>query len=133
MNTEAIHRISAETQEGRLTFPQTVGQLLDLGVESYFVDLAAGRKTFYLSDGTTHTEAMAIQLDPIAAQFVASRLIDGIRAAQADAIRYPEFLGQATAAGVAAYWAFLTGRRVVYLGRQGEIHVEEFPGVSPEE
>ncbi|QMV17557.1 hypothetical protein GOB94_01705 [Granulicella sp. 5B5] len=25
------------------------------------------------------------------------------------------------------YWAYLTGRRVVYLSRKGEIHIEEFP------
>lgn len=31
------------------------------------------------------------------------------------------------AAGVAAYWAFLAGRRVIYFGRKGEFHSEEFP------
>jgi hypothetical protein len=40
---------------------------------------------------------------------------------------YPEFLKRAAASGVAAYCAFLTGKRVVYWGRKGEIHIEEFP------
>jgi hypothetical protein len=26
-----------------------------------------------------------------------------------------------------AYWAFLTGKKVIYFGRKGEMHVEEFP------
>jgi len=34
---------------------------------------------------------------------------------------------RSTAAGVIAYWAFLTGRKVMYFGRKGEVHVEEFP------
>ena len=35
---------------------------------------------------------------------------------------------QAAAAGVVAYWAFLTGRKVMYHGRKGDMHFEEFPG-----
>ena len=34
---------------------------------------------------------------------------------------------RSTAAGVIAYWAFLSGKKVVYFGRKGEFHVEEFP------
>ena len=34
---------------------------------------------------------------------------------------------QATAADVIAYWAFLAGRKVIYFGRKGEAHIEEFP------
>jgi hypothetical protein len=26
-----------------------------------------------------------------------------------------------------AYWAFLTGRKVIYFGRKGESHLEDFP------
>jgi len=29
-----------------------------------------------------------------------------------------------------AYWAFLTGRKVIYFGRKGEQHIEEFPAVG---
>jgi hypothetical protein len=28
---------------------------------------------------------------------------------------------------VIAYWAFLTGKKVIYFGRKGEFHIEEFP------
>ncbi len=37
---------------------------------------------------------------------------------------------RSAAAGVIAYWAFLTGRKVIYFGRKGEFHVEEFPGAK---
>jgi uncharacterized protein YbcV (DUF1398 family) len=64
---------------------------------------------------------------PVAGEFSDSGLVAAIRGAQADAIRYPEFVKRSTAAGVVGYWAFLTGKKVLYLGRKGESHVEEFP------
>lgn len=127
MNTQAIHEVTVETQEGRMTFPQVVHRLTEIGVESYFVDLAAGRKTYYLADGKVYTEAMILKLDPVAAEFSGSGLVAAIRGAQADTIRYPEFVKRSTAAGVVGYWAFLSGKKVLYLGRKGESHIEEFP------
>lgn len=127
MNTQVMHQILIETEEGKLTFPQSVQQLLAVGVESYCVDFAAARKTHYLADGSTHTEPMILKLDAIAADFNADALVAAIRGAQADTVRYPEFVQRSTAAGVAGYYAFLTGRRVLYYGRKGEQHVEEFP------
>jgi uncharacterized protein YbcV (DUF1398 family) len=127
MNTQAMHEVTIETQAGKMTFPQVVRRLLEIDVESYFVDLAAGRKTYYLRDGETYTEPMTLSLDPIAGTFSSSDLVAALRAAQADAIRYPEFVKRSTSAGVIGYWAFLNGKRVIYLGRNGESHVEEFP------
>ncbi len=131
MNTEQIHAINVATQRGTMTFPQVVQQFLALGVESYFVDFAAARKTCYLADGATHTDTMILQPGPIAAAWSESDLVAAIRGAQADTIRYPEFIQRSTAAGVIGYWAFLTGKRVIYFGRQGEQHVEEFPKPKP--
>ena len=39
---------------------------------------------------------------------------------------YPEFLQRATAAGTIAYWVFMAGKKVIYFGRKGESHVEDF-------
>ena len=65
----------------------------------------------------------------IAEDYSASGIVAAIRGAQADAIRYPEFVRQSPEAGVIGYWAFLTGKKVVYFGRKGEMHVAEFPKV----
>jgi uncharacterized protein YbcV (DUF1398 family) len=127
MNTQVMHEVSVETQEGRLTFPQVVGKLLEVGVESYLVDFAAGRKTYYLASGETYAEPMILKLDAVAEEFSGEGIVAAIRGAQADGVRYPEFVRQSTAAGVIGYWAFLAGEKVVYLGRKGEMHVEEFP------
>lgn len=127
MSKQIIHELAIATQQGKVTFPQVVGQLLELGVESYQVDFAARQKTHYLSDGTTHTEPMILDPGPIAPDFDRAGLIAAIRGAQADTLRYPEFVKRSTAAGVIGYHAFLTGKRVLYLSRNGEQHIEEFP------
>jgi uncharacterized protein YbcV (DUF1398 family) len=70
---------------------------------------------------------MILDPGPIAAEFDNAGLVAAIRGAQADTVRYPEFVKRSTSAGVIGYWAFLTGRRVIYFGRKGEQHIEEFP------
>jgi uncharacterized protein YbcV (DUF1398 family) len=127
VNTEVIHEVLAESQAGRLIFAEVVRRLLESGVESYFCDLARGEETFYLDDSHTHAEKMILPLAPVAEEFSSSGLVAAIRGAQADTIRYPEFMKRSAAAGVIAYWAFLRGRKVIYFGRKGELHVEEFP------
>ena len=131
MNANVMHEVMTETQAGKLIFPEVVRRLADAGVESYFVDFAAGKETFYTSTGETHIEDLTVSRDPIAEDFSEEEIVAAIRGAQADTIRYPEFVKRATAAGVIAYWAYLTGRKVVYFGRQGQMHVEEFPQPRP--
>jgi uncharacterized protein YbcV (DUF1398 family) len=126
MSKQIIHELAIATQQGKMTFPHVVKGLLEVGVESYFVDFAAKQKTHYLTDGTTHPIPMILDPGPIAAEFSGGELVAAIRGAQADTVRYPEFVKRSTAAGVIGYWAFLTGKRVIYFGRKGEQHIEEF-------
>jgi uncharacterized protein YbcV (DUF1398 family) len=131
MSKQVIQELVVATQQGKMTFPQVVKGLLEVGVESYLVDFAAKQKTHYLTDGTTHAVPMILDPGPIAADFNNSGLVAAIRDAQADTVRYPEFVTRSTAAGVIGYWAFLTGKRVIYFGRKGEQHIEEFPKPQP--
>jgi uncharacterized protein YbcV (DUF1398 family) len=131
MNRDVMHQVMEETQAGKLTFREVVPRLLDVGVESYFCDFAALQETVYMRDGNTHAEKMTLPPAPIAEEFSSLGLIEAIRGAQTDTIRYPEFVKRATAAGVIAYWAFLTGKKVIYFGRKGEFHIEEFPRPQP--
>jgi uncharacterized protein YbcV (DUF1398 family) len=127
MTKQVILELALATQQGKLIFPKVVQGLLEVGVESYLVDFAAKQKTHYLTDGTTYTVPMILDPGPIAAEFNGAGLVAAIRGAQADTVRYPEFVKRSTAAGVIGYWAFLTGKRVIYFGRKGEQHIEEFP------
>jgi uncharacterized protein YbcV (DUF1398 family) len=127
MSKQVIQELAMATQQGKMTFPHVVKGLLEVGVESYLVDFAARQKTHYLEDGTTHIVPMILNPEPIAPEFNSIDLVAAIRGAQADTVRYPEFVKRSTAAGVIGYWAFLTGKKVIYFGRRGEQHIEEFP------
>jgi uncharacterized protein YbcV (DUF1398 family) len=127
VNTTVIHDVLAESQAGKLVFPEVVRRLMEVGVESYFCDLVRGEEIFYLTDGQTHREQMVLPVTPIDAEFSREDVVSAIRGAQADTIRYPEFMKRSAAAGVIAYWAFLAGSKVIYFGRRGEFHIEEFP------
>jgi uncharacterized protein YbcV (DUF1398 family) len=127
MINDVIHDVMTKTQAGEMTFPEVVQKLLGAGVESYFVDYAMGTERIYMADGSTRSEAMTLPRRTVAAEFSVGGLVEAIRGAQADTIRYPEFARRATEAGVIGYWAYLTGKKVIYFGRKGEKHVEEFP------
>ena len=128
MDIEATRNTLKGSEAGKLTFSEVVQALLAAEVESYFVDLIRAEDTFYTSHGESHVEKMSALPGSVATEFSLTGLLDAIRAAQVDQIRYPEFLKRAIGAGTAAYWAFLTGGKVIYFGRKGEFHVEEFPG-----
>lgn len=136
MNTQAtqvetIHEVLAESHAGKLIFPEVVRRMLAAGVTSYLVDMLRAEDVIYLADDSTLTAPLSLKLDPIAQEFSKSDVVAAIRAAQRDEVRYPEFMRRAAAAGVVAYWAFLTGKKVMYFGRNGEIHTEWFPGAAP--
>lgn len=122
-----IHELAIATQQCKMTLPDVVKGLLEAGVESYLVGFATKQKIHYLTNGSTHTVPMILNPDPIATDFDGAALVAAIRGAQADKVCYPEFVQRSTAAGVIGYWAFLTGRRLIYFGRKGEQHIEEFP------
>ncbi len=129
--SEMVREVLRETHAARKTFPEVVGTMLGAGVESYFVDLRRKEDVVYLGDDTVVTEPLDVEFGKVAPEFSKDGIVAAIRGAQKDEIRYPEFLRRAAEAGVTAYWALLTGKRVIYFGRRGEMHVEWFPGAEP--
>ena len=91
------------------------------------MDYVAGHKRYTLAGGESYSDAMLLQLDPVAEQVCCQAIVAVLGVAQADVVRYPEFVKRVTSADVIGYWAFLTGKKVVCFGRKGEMHMEEFP------
>ena len=131
MSKQVIQELALATQQGKLIFPKVVQGLLEVGVESYLVDFATKQNTHYLTDGTTHTVTMILDPGPIAEEFSSANVVAAIRGAQEDMgagiQSLLRFEAVPPAAGVIGYWAFLTGKQVIYFGRKGEQHIEEFP------
>lgn len=124
---DAIASTFAASNAGRIHFGQVIAQLATAGVEAYHVDYRAGRSTYYLPDGQTHTLDFEPPSQPVAPVFSAEAMVAAIRGAQAGRVMYPEFKRLSQAAGCASYTVWITGRHVTYYGRQGEMHVEKFP------
>lgn len=132
MNTQLITEAAQATLAGTASFPEVVAKLLAAGVEYYHVDYAGMRKTFYGPSGDTVVTPITYDRMPeIAPEFDATALRAAILDSQQNGQTYHDFSRHAMAAGVQGYFAFLRGKRVVYLGRKGDQHTEWFPGAGP--
>lgn len=118
------------SDEGRLTFPQVVRNLMDAGVEQYHADLRRAEKTYYMPNGESHVVAAAAIDERPANGFSAAGVEGAIRAIQAERITYKDFCERIVAAGCVGYFVSLAGRRAVYLGRTGDSYVEPFPSTT---
>ncbi|KIW29447.1 uncharacterized protein PV07_05261 [Cladophialophora immunda] len=130
-----------------LTFPETVASLLKLGVTRYHVDYVARTTTTYTPRSTPtsaddnaptttiETEHVAIPAPAVTpgTAWDQAGLARAIRRVQARETVYAEFARECVDAGVAGYLAFLAGKRVLYYGLDGDVHVEWFPGARPKD
>ncbi|KPF84421.1 hypothetical protein IP70_15350 [alpha proteobacterium AAP38] len=115
---------------GSLNFPAIIGRLVNAGFEGYLVDYRCGTQSYYLPDGDSITLPLPHAASTICPTFDAPAVERLIRWAQADGpdYSYPAFCDRVMAAGCAGYLVTFLGRRVVYYGRTGDMHVEHFPG-----
>lgn len=126
-----LHEVTLATDEERVAFPEVLARLAAVGVERYHADLCRSEKCYFLPDGESHVERCHTIGAKAAAAFSAEGVAAAVRASQRGEIRYGEFCRRALAAGCAHYLVSLAGRRVIYLGRTGESHVEHFPPARP--
>ena len=132
MNTELIVEAARATLAGTLPFPEIVGKLIAAGVEYYHVDYVGRCKSFYgAGGGRVVTPIDYEHLPEVAIDFDATALKAAILDSQQNGQKYREFTIRAISAGVQSYYAFLRGRRVTYLARNGDQHTEWFPGAAP--
>ncbi|ETI24511.1 hypothetical protein G647_03880 [Cladophialophora carrionii CBS 160.54] len=143
-----VAKIFAQVHSPRgLRFPETVASLLALGVTRYHVDYTSSLITAYSASNTSSrprtitTEQITFvgpthsgpnidvnpnaTWDPTGVKTAIKRIQTG------ESSTYADFSSEITAAGVVGYFAFLEGKRVVYYGPEGEVHVEWFPGDGP--
>jgi len=128
MDIAILHDCLTRALAGRMTFPETVGKMIETGVERYDADLTRLEKMHYGTDGKSHLEPLPLEDAPaVPVEFSAKAVQSAIEAIRRRLIDYPEFLRRIMAAGTASYSVFLNGRKAIYFGRQGDFHVEPFP------
>ena len=134
MNADAVISLANATLDGSMPFPQIVEKLVANGVEYYHVDYATSSFTFYSATGAAVTAPLRFEgLPSISKDFDAGALKAAILDSQRHGQKFRAFCERAVRAGVQGYFAFLRGQRVTYLGRQGNQHVEWFPGAKPDD
>lgn len=122
-----MRECTSRSDDGTLSFPQAVAKLITAGIESYHTDLRRAEKTYYMSNGESHiVAAKMIEADP-PEEFSAAGVEAAVRSFQSGKIAYTEFCARILAAGCVSYQVFLTGRLVVYAGRNGDTIAEPFP------
>ena len=131
MDTVAISRAAKATHEGTAPFPEIVEMLISAGVEYYFVDYTAMKTTFYGNGEAVMCPVTYENMPAIADDFDATEVKAAIRDSQTKGQSHRDFSRRVMAAGVQGYFAFLRGKRVTYIGRQGDQHIEWFPGAEP--
>jgi uncharacterized protein YbcV (DUF1398 family) len=127
---DVVREMSKASDDERITFPEVVKALMEVGIERYHADLVVGRKTYYLPDGDFE-EVEAHKVEGTAGEFSTKGVEKAVRLIQRQEIGYCGFCRLIADAGCVGYFVSLTGRRAVYYGRTGDEHVERFPGAKP--
>lgn len=125
--TSVVEECAQGSHAGTLSFPEVIGRLSSVGVESYFADFRCGTTTYYFASGDSLDVSLHTPDRGVPDAFDANAIIDAIRGSQRGEVKYPEFVRRAMASGCIGYFVWIAGRHVRYLGRRGEDHVERFP------
>jgi uncharacterized protein YbcV (DUF1398 family) len=129
VNADVIRNLAEATLSGSMPFPEIVGNLIKEDVEYYHVDYISLSVSFYSAAGGIVASPLTLEdLPPVAVDFDIAELRAAILDSQQHGQKYRQFCIRAMQSGVQSYIAFLRGQRVLYLGRQGDQHVEWFPG-----
>jgi uncharacterized protein YbcV (DUF1398 family) len=128
MEQKILHDCLRLALEGKMPFPETVKRMLETGVERYRADLILLEKSHFAADGEVHVEEIELSEPPVGGRSFST---DGVKSALSDIqqqkIGYAEFLRRIMSAGVTDYSVYLTGKKAIYNGRQGDFYVENFP------
>ena len=129
LSTQVLTECESLAHAGKITFPEAVARLAQAGVERYCADLVKLEKFYYSADGQSAVVTMPLAGAPAIAQdWSLNNVRAALRDIQKGEIQYPEFLKRIMSAGVVYYDVFINGRKVIYTGRNGDFHVENFPG-----
>lgn len=133
MNSKLVLDAARASLTGSLPFPEIVRHLIAAGVEYYHVDYVLLQMTFYGTDAAPVIVPLSFEgLPTVAPDLDVPALRQAILDSQQKEQPYREFSRRAMRAGVQSYVAYLRGTRVTYSGRQGDQHIEWFPGAAPE-
>jgi uncharacterized protein YbcV (DUF1398 family) len=131
MDSKIIEECKALSLAAKIKFPEVVSRLQAEGVERYICDLVGLKVHYFSTKGELYTLSLAYKAAPVAQHFDAASVKKSVASSQKGEITYVQFLGQVIAAGCTHYEVYITGKKVIYFGRDGSQHIELFPGAKP--
>lgn len=130
--TQVIQQCAHGALHGVLTFPEIFGKLASIGVERYHADYPRQEITYYMSNTESLVVSTPHPLHQIAKDFSGASVESAVRQSQRNEHSYLDFIRKTAEAGCVGYFVQITGRRVIYFGRNGDCHVEYFPSAPVE-
>lgn len=106
---------------GATNYPDLVGRLIEIGIESYTVDTSSNTILYRYGDGNTMIKHGKIAKRLVNVNFDEQKTIEAIRNNQQGKTDYPTFMNEIAESGVIFYEATLRGsnKRVTYIGTNG--------------
>lgn len=109
------------------SYPELVQGMVNIGIQSYTVDVATGTTLYRMADGEIALKEGSGELKEITHQFMEEATIQAVKDTQQGKIDYPTFMERIAKTGVRFYEATLQGtKRVTYVGTGG-YYEEEIP------
>lgn len=126
MDKNSINECIELSFGGRITFPEVIMKLANVGVERYITDLVGSQVIFFGLPDITYTLFFNFERSMVATEFKAEDIQKAISNIKQRIIDYPLFLHCIMKAGCTHYEVFIPGRKVIYFGRDGSHHIEPF-------
>jgi uncharacterized protein YbcV (DUF1398 family) len=130
MNSQTVATIESTVRASlaaEVAFPEVIRRLAEIGVERYHCDYSRQEITYYLASGESHVVSTSHDPHPTGQEFDAAEVAASVRRSQRGEHTYRDFVHETMAAGCVGYFVQITGRQVIYFGRNGDSHVELFP------
>lgn len=109
------------------SYPELVEGMVNLGIQSYTVDVATGTTLYRLANGETALKEGNGEIKEIAPAYNNDATMQAVKDTQAGKLNYPDFMDAIAKSGVRFYEATLQGtKRVTYIGTGG-YYEEEIP------
>lgn len=129
MNEATIRELVEKALAKKITFPEILATMSQNGVESYHVDFLRNEFRCYTGKGGSLVTSVPLVHDGVAPEFSAEKLDTINKRVQSGEWSFADFVRDSTAkAGCAYYIVYLNGKKVRYFGRDGDEHVQHFPG-----
>ncbi|MBY0281086.1 MAG: DUF1398 domain-containing protein [Alphaproteobacteria bacterium] len=128
MDINVINECTELSLAGKITFPEVVMKLAAIGVERYIVDLVGFQKLSYGQKGEFYIKSFSLIDSPMISENFDAEVVKAvIKEIQQQQINYVTFLRKIMEAGCCHYEVYIQGKKVIYFGRDGSHHIENFP------